>query len=85
MSGMCERTHLCCYVHAYAASTRQALLSERPWTAHCRQDASTAGIFYIDDKTGKADTDHIKTLLLLHGFPSASYDFVGTWDSLKPL
>lgn len=49
----------------------------------CRQDATSAGIFYIDDRDSKGVTD-TKTLLLLHGFPSASYDFAGTfWESLK--
>jgi len=49
----------------------------------CRQDASTVGIFYIDDKASKGVTDK-NTLLLLHGFPSTSYDFAGAfWEGLK--
>ena len=49
----------------------------------CRQDATTAGIFYIDEEASKGVTDK-NTLLLLHGFPSTSYDFAGSfWDGLK--
>lgn len=49
----------------------------------CRQDATTSGIFYIDHNVSKGGTDSRDTLLLLHGFPSSSYDFAGAfWDGL---
>lgn len=50
----------------------------------CRPDSTTAGVFYIDDNSIKEGKAGEKTLLLLHGFPSSSYDFAGTfWDGLK--
>lgn len=49
----------------------------------CRQDFTTSGIFYIDHNLSKGVRDNKKTLLLLHGFPSSSYDFAGAfWEGL---
>ena len=49
----------------------------------CRRDGSTVGVFYIDD-TGSSGVPDRDTLLLLHGFPSSSYDFSGLfWEGLK--
>lgn len=41
-------------------------------------------IFYVDDKPASAAVSDSRTLILLHGFPSASFDFSGKfWDGLK--
>ena len=49
----------------------------------CRGSGDVA-IFYVDDKPASHEVPSSKTLLLLHGFPSASYDFSGKfWDGLR--
>ena len=48
----------------------------------CR-DSTAAAIFYVDDKPDSRVAGS-KTLLLLHGFPSASFDFSGQfWAGLR--
>lgn len=35
-----------------------------------------------DKPTGDSSTDQIQTILLIHGFPTSSYDFAAIWPSL---
>ena len=50
----------------------------------CRQDDTRTGIFFVDDNSITGSRGDKNTLLLLHGFPSSSYDFAGAfWDGLK--
>jgi pimeloyl-ACP methyl ester carboxylesterase len=44
----------------------------------------TLGTFYIDESASPASAKQAEALLLLHGFPTSSYDFSGGfWEELK--
>mmetsp|Transcript_21774 Transcript_21774/g.24302 ORF Transcript_21774/g.24302 Transcript_21774/m.24302 type:complete len:335 (-) Transcript_21774:39-1043(-) len=40
------------------------------------------GVFYVDEKTSHKESVKSRNLLLLHGFPTSSYDFKKIWPGL---
>ena len=70
-------------LHACTCTRKCKRLASTEAQNLCRQDADILGIFYIDHNFGQDGRDDKKTLLLLHGFPSSSYDFAGAfWQGL---